>query len=60
MIISEHERYNYVLNRGFLRRIKAAIEEGIYPDMERGKKLVERLESEMKIFEEKDEISQSK
>ncbi len=59
-MVTEHERYNYVLNRGFLKRIKAAIEEGIYPDMERGKKLVERLESEMKIFEEKDEISQGK
>ena len=59
-MVTEYERYNYVLNRGFLKRIKAAIEEGIYPDMERGKKLVERLESEMKIFEEKDEISQSK
>lgn len=59
-MITEYDRYNYVLNRGFLKRIKEAIEEGIYPDMERGKKLVERLESEMKIFEEKDEISQSK
>tara|TARA_Y100001973_G_C5164952_1_gene315570 strand:+ start:932 stop:1111 length:180 start_codon:yes stop_codon:yes gene_type:complete len=59
-MITEYDRYNYVLNRGFLKRIKEAIEEGIYPDMERGEKLVERLESEMKIFEEKDEISQSK
>ena len=52
MIISEHERYKYVLNRGFLRRIKAAIEKGIYPDMERGKKLVADLEIRIKEYEE--------
>ena len=53
------DRYNYILNRGFLKRIKAAMDEGIYPDMERGKMLVEKLETQMKVFEkkEKDEIS---
>ena len=58
-MITEFERYNYILNRGFLKRIKGAMDEGIYPDMERGKMLVEKLETQMKVFEkkEKDEIS---
>ena len=58
-MITEFERYNYILSRGFLKRIKAAMDEGIYPDMERGKMLVEKLEAQMKVFEkkEKDEIS---
>ena len=43
-MITENEKYNYILARGFLKRIKEAMESGIYPDMERGEKLVEKFE----------------
>ena len=53
------QEQEYIVQRGFLRRIKEAMDSGHYPDMERGKMLVEKLETQMKVFEkkEKDEIS---
>ena len=31
------DKYELILARGFLRRIKEAVEQGIYPDKEKGK-----------------------
>ena len=43
---------DYIVQKGFLRRIKEAMESGFYPDMERGKKLVVELEGRVKEYEE--------
>ena len=49
--IKEHD---YLVTRGFLKRIKEAMEAGHYPDKDRGKQLVKVLEQKMKEFEECD------
>ena len=49
--IKEHD---YLVTRGFLKRIKEAMEAGHYPDKERGEQLVKVLEQKMKEFEECD------
>ena len=46
--IEEHE---YLVTRGFLRRIKQALEDGHYPDKDRGNQLVKELERKIKQFE---------
>ena len=49
--IKEHD---YLVTRGFLRRIKEALEAGHYPDKDRGEQLLKVLEQKMKEFEECD------
>ena len=49
--IKEHD---YLVTRGFLKRIKEAMEAGHYPDKDRGKQLMKVLEQKMKEFEECD------
>tara|TARA_Y100000034_G_C6574852_1_gene249236 strand:- start:19 stop:195 length:177 start_codon:yes stop_codon:yes gene_type:complete len=48
------EQYEYLVARGFARRIKEALEKGFYPDPEKGKKLVENLEAKMAALKELD------
>ena len=47
--IKEHD---YLVTRGFLRRIKEAMEAGHYPDKERGEHLLKVLEQKIKELEE--------
>ena len=47
--------HDYLVQKGFLKRIKEAMESGIYPDMERGKKLVKQLETQIETYEETNE-----
>ena len=54
--MTNEEQYEYLVSRGFLRRIKEALEAGYYPDKDRGKKLVEVLSLKMKEFEEKSKL----
>ena len=49
--IKEHD---YLVTRGFLRRIKEAMKAGHYPDKDRGEQLLKVLEQKMKEFEECD------
>ena len=46
------QEQDYIVQRGFLSRIKEAMESGFYPDMERGEKLVKEIEALMKQYEE--------
>ena len=48
------EEHDYLVTRGFLKRIKQAMEDGHYPDKDRGEQLVKVLEQKMKEFEECD------
>ena len=48
------EEHDYLVTRGFLKRIKEAMEAGHYPDKDRGEQLVKVLEQKMKEFEECD------
>ena len=52
--MTNEQHHEYLVARGFLKRIKEAIETDIYPDKERGKQLVENLEQKMKDLEECD------
>ena len=45
------EHQDYLVTRGFLKRIKEALESGIYPDKERGSQLIETLEKKLREFE---------
>ena len=49
------QEQDYIVQKGFLRRIKEAMESGFYPDMERGKKLVVELEGRIKEYEESED-----
>ena len=46
------QEQDYIVQKGFLRLIKEAMESGFYPDMERGEKLVKEIEALMKQYEE--------
>ena len=48
------DQHEYLVARGFARRIKEAIGKGFYPDPEKGKKLVEKLEQKMEQLKERD------
>ena len=48
------EEHDYLVTRGFLKRIKEAMEAGHYPDKERGEHLLKVLEQKMKEFEDCD------
>ena len=52
--MTNEEHHEYLVTRGFLKRIKEAIETGIYPDKERGDQLVETLEQKIKDLEKCD------
>ena len=47
---------DYLVLQGFLRKIKEAIDSGIYPDKERGDQLVKTLEYKIKIYETNNEV----
>ena len=49
------EQHEYLVARGFLKRVKEAVETGIYPDKERGEKLIENLEEKVRKFEVRQE-----
>ena len=48
---SNKEHHDYLVARGFLRRIKEALEAGHFPDKERGRQLIETLEKKLREFE---------
>ena len=52
--MTNEQHHEYLVARGFLKRVKEALEQGFYPDKERGKQLVENLEQKMKDLEECD------
>ena len=52
--MSNEQQHEYLVARGCLKRVKEALEQGFYPDKERGKQLVENLEQKMKDLEECD------
>lgn len=52
--MNNEQHHEYLVTRGFLKRIKKAMEAGHYPDKERGEQLVKVLERRMKEFEECD------
>ena len=45
------EEHAYLVTRGFLKRIKEAMEAGHYPDKERGEQLLKTLEQKIREFE---------
>ena len=47
------DKYELVLARGFLRKIKEAIEQGIYPDKEKGKEKVDYYQKRVDHYTEK-------
>ena len=49
--MTNEQQHEYLVTRGFLKRIKEALEAGHYPDKDRGEKLVENLEQKIKEFE---------
>ena len=44
------EHQEYLVARGFLKRIKEAVETGIYPDKERGEQLIRNFEENVRKF----------
>ncbi len=49
--MTNEQHHEYLVTRGFLKRIREAIEKGFYPDKERGEQLVNKLEEQVKKFE---------
>ena len=47
------DKYELVLARGFLRKIKEAVEQGIYPDKEKGKEKVDYYQKRVDHYTEK-------
>ncbi len=47
------DKYELVLARGFLRKIKEAVEQGIYPDKEKGKEKVDYYQTRVDYYTEK-------
>ena len=54
--MTNEQHHEYLVARGFLKRVKEALEQGFYPDKERGKQLVENLEQKVIEFEAKQKI----
>ena len=52
--MTNDQQHEYIVTRGFLKRIKEAMEAGHYPDKDRGEQLVKVLEQKMKDLEECD------
>ena len=53
------DKYELILARGFLRRIKEAVEEGIYPDKEKGKEKVEYYQTRVDFYTKKLEYKEN-
>ena len=53
------DKYELILARGFLRRIKEAVEEGIYPDKEKGKEKVEYYQTRGDFYTKKLEYKEN-
>ena len=49
--MTNEEQHEYLVARGFLKRIKEAVEKGFYPDKERGEQLIKTFEERVKKFE---------
>ena len=47
------DKYELILARGFLRRIKEAVEQGIYPDKEKGKEKMEYYQNRLDFYTKK-------
>ena len=47
------DKYELILSRGFLRRIKEAVEQGIYPDKEKGKEKMEYYQNRLDFYTKK-------
>ena len=54
--MTNEQHHEYLVARGFLKRIKEAMETGIYPDKERGEQLVRTFEQRIIEFETKQKI----
>ena len=53
------DKYELILARGFLRRIKEAVEEGIYPDKEKGKEKMEYYQTRVDFYTKKLEYKEN-
>ena len=53
------DKYELILARGFLRRIKEAVEQGIYPDKEKGKEKVEYYQTRVDFYSKKLEYKEN-
>ena len=54
--MTNEQYHEYLVARGFLKRIKEAMETGIYPDKERGEELIKTFEQKVIEFEAKQKI----
>ena len=54
--MTNEQHHEYLVARGFLKRIKEAMETGIYPDKERGEELIKTFEQKVIEFEAKQKI----
>ncbi len=54
--MTNEEHHEYLVARGFLKRIREAMETGIYPDKERGEQLVRTFEQRIIEFEARQKI----
>ena len=52
------DKYELILARGFLRRIKEAVEQGIYPDKEKGKEKMEYYQNRLDFYTKKIECEE--
>ena len=53
------DKYELILARGFLRRIKEAVEQGIYPDKEKGKEKMEYYQNRVDFYTKKLEYKEN-
>ena len=53
------DKYELILARGFLRRIKEAVEQGIYPDKEKGKEKVVYYQTRVDFYTKKLEYKEN-
>ena len=58
-IMINSDKYELILARGFLRRIKEAVEQGIYPDKEKGKEKVEYYQTRVDFYTKKLEYKEN-
>ena len=58
-MIETDDKYELILARGFLRKIKEAMEEGIYPDPEKGKEKVEYYQTRVDFYTKKLEYGEN-
>ena len=58
-MIETDDKYELILARGFLRKIKEAMEEGIYPDPEKCKEKVEYYQTRVDFYTKKLEYGEN-